>query len=164
MCVVFLRGKSPLEKQTSPRLEQEEGVQFEAQSDQMLSASNGCFQPQPKRWQKPHANNFAFPLLPPTKTVRIKKDDNSTNLWTSFGFCFGKQGSKGVVQGVFQFLSPRIRGDLFCHKSGEPPTRKPDFLVDPTRHAENAAALLENVLGTQGSGWYGSWLLFYDYD
>ena len=89
------------------------------------------------------------PKVPQQKTLVIKNNqqtlgESHAQTW-SFGFWKTRKitgGSDGCLFSIFSTSS----GGVLSQIPGEPPK---------TRHAENAAALLENVLGTQGSGWYG---------
>lgn len=126
---------------------QEEGVQFGAQSDQMFGASMSASLNKSKDGQNPpNVKQLCIPPLSLSLKKNIGNQQNWVNLTHFWSFVFWK--TRKITRGSdVSFLNfQHLFGGCFVANPGEPPKR---------RHAENAAALLENVRGTQGSGWYG---------
>ncbi len=165
LCVLFFFGVSLLSRNKHPPAwNRKRASSSKLKVTRCLVLQMGASSHNQKDGKNPMRTTLHFPFCPQQKPWESKKMTIPQTSELVLVFVLENKEVKGLYRVSFNFC--HLESGVICLVTwvGEPPTRKPDFLVDPTRHAENAAALLENVLGTQGSGWYGSWLLFYVYD
>ena len=90
--------------------------------------------------QTPHVKQLCIPpkVIVPQKTNKKVINKKFGESHRTFSRSFGNFGKQGTKTGVFSPFSAPLPGGVLS-----PPN---------LRHAENAAALLENVRGTQGFG------------